>query len=63
MALDQISLITTFAKAHWESFMELNLFGNAIVLPKEEKKIRAYKMNIVERYSQLSLMKPRCKEL
>ena len=50
MALGQISLITTFAKAHWESFMELNLFGNAIVLPKEEKKIRAYKMNMVERY-------------
>jgi len=38
VALDQISLITTFAKAHWESFMELNLFGNAFVLPKEEKK-------------------------
>lgn len=39
-------------KACWESFVELNLFGNAIVLLKEEKKFRTYKMNMLKRYNQ-----------
>lgn len=43
MALGQISLITTFVKAYWESFVESNLLGNAIVLPEEEKKLELIK--------------------
>lgn len=63
VALGQISLFTTFAKACWGSFVEVNAFGSAVVLLEEKKKFGAYKMNMLKRYSQLSVMKPRCKEL
>ena len=51
------------SQAYWESFVELNLLGSAIVLLEEEKKIRAYKMNVLKDTASLSVMKPRCKEL
>lgn len=40
--LGQISLIT-FAKAQWQSFAELNLPGNIIVLLEEEKNLELIK--------------------
>lgn len=55
-------MIATFAKAYWESFVELNLCGSTIVL-LEKNKFRAYKMSMLKDIASLSVMKPRCEEL